>query len=351
MADVISPNQARILVSELIGLRTKLGESAFVEHKTVAAVLEIAKVRKGQAARVRAEATTAKAAQIAAESALKSTVPGFGPRGGLPRDKPSLIRLCKECGLSQDGLIGELKERLTEYVDLIGRNDRERSIKTLEQAEQEVRAQGDLEVRARLAQALAMSSMGQQGDPSLGKATGLQSGSVALSSQAQSSQPTPGPAIVINQEQLDSLITDRLRAAGVLWQKDVQAGMDLKLTESVSQVLTQHQLSQLQTAANSAVSTALEQNGGMVAELSAATLALSAQQSLAMTSVQDLYQGYPQTPQLAIPDQPLVGVDGNAALSVVEIPVDDDAPMQSELEKEQEALHLQLESMMDPVSA
>ena len=350
-ADTISPNQARILVSELIDLRTRLGKFAFVEHKTVAAALEIAKVRKGQAARVRAEAAAAKAAQIAAKSALKSTVPGFGPRGGLPRDKPSLIRLCKECGLSQDGLIGELKERLTEYVDLIGRNDRERSIKTLEQAEQEVRAQGDLEVRARLAQALAMSSMGQQGDPSLGKATGLQSGSVALSSQAQSSQPTPGPAIVINQEQLDSLITDRLRAAGVLWQKDVQAGMDLKLTETVSQVLTQHQLSQLQTAANSAVSTALEQNGGMVAELSAATLALSAQQSLAMTSLQDLYQGYAQPPQLAIPDQPLVGVDGNAALSVVDIPVEDDAPMQSELEKEQEALHLQLETMLAPVNA
>ena len=245
MADVISPNQARILVSELIDLRTKLGESAFVEHKTVAAVLEIAKVRKGQAARVRAEATTAKAAQIAAESALKSTVPGFGPRGGLPRDKPSLIRLCKECGLSQDGLIGELRERLTEYVDLIGRNDRERSIKTLEQAEQEVReeadTQGDLEVRRRLGQALAMSSMGQQGDPSMGTATALQSGSAASSSQAPSLQQTPGQAIVVTPERLDALIAARLTAAGVLWQKDVERGLDQKLTASVTQVLTQHQ--------------------------------------------------------------------------------------------------------------
>ena len=49
-----------------------------------------------------------------AEQALR--IIGFGPQRGLRRDKPSLRKLCWDCGLAEDGTVADLRTRLQEWL-------------------------------------------------------------------------------------------------------------------------------------------------------------------------------------------------------------------------------------------
>ena len=86
--------------------------------------------------------------------------------------------------------------------------------------------------------------------------------------------------------------------------------MEEKMVQHANQALGQVNLTQLQVAANSAITTALQATGGSMSELSAAASTLSAQQERAMSALETLWIQY-QTPS----DSSVIAGDGEVLMN------------------------------------
>jgi len=104
---------AQVLV-DLVDLRNKMGmEFSFLEDDVVLRALEIARSRSGIMTRIR---KAAKDEQKQATPVTSASASSFGPRGGLPRTKAALQAVLRSIGLSDEGTVGELRERIKEHM-------------------------------------------------------------------------------------------------------------------------------------------------------------------------------------------------------------------------------------------
>ena len=101
---------------ELVELRNKMGfELAFLGNDKVTEAVRIARISSGVMVRLRG-AAQAERGPTALPSA-SSSGPGFGPRGGLPRDKPSLQAFARRMRLDDSGTIAQLQVRIREAAE------------------------------------------------------------------------------------------------------------------------------------------------------------------------------------------------------------------------------------------
>lgn len=234
-----------MLLGELVEYRTKVGlRHAFVGHPVVERAIQIAIARKGAQARVKAGAAAAKQAQISetvgGSGASASTgIIGFGPRGGLPRDKPSLRKLCRDCGLSDEGTVPTLRTRLQEFVAMLPKTEAERRIMVAE-------AQENAERNRELAAAASRSGPG--GSSASAPQPSVQQPSTPDSQppmeetlrrmvqEAMSQQASAAGAATPSSEQLQSLMEGTLTN---LLGANPRAAMNDAATEAATACLTQ----------------------------------------------------------------------------------------------------------------
>ena len=90
----------------MIYLRQRVGyQTAFLGNRVVEQALEVAKQPKRAMPQIRMQAVVERVGTNPAPSAL------LGPRGGIPKDKASLIMLAGSLGLSQEGTLAALQTR------------------------------------------------------------------------------------------------------------------------------------------------------------------------------------------------------------------------------------------------
>ena len=101
---------------ELVELRNKMGfELAFLGNDKVAEAVRIARISSGVMGRLRG-AAQAERGPTSSPSASSAGL-GFGPRGGLPRDKPSLQAFARRMRLDDSGTIAQLQVRIREAAE------------------------------------------------------------------------------------------------------------------------------------------------------------------------------------------------------------------------------------------
>ena len=97
---------------ELVELRNKMGfETAFLGNDKVLEAIRIARSSAGVMARLRGAAHAERGPPT---SSTASSNPGFGPRGGLPRDKAGLQAVARGMKLDDTGTIAQLTVRIKE---------------------------------------------------------------------------------------------------------------------------------------------------------------------------------------------------------------------------------------------
>ena len=98
------------ILQDLLFLRQKMGYAmAFLGNSRVEEALQITRPPRG----VLNSRLQQKIAQVGARPAPKALL---GPRGGLPKDKSSLILLARSLGVSDDGTVAVLNQRCREAL-------------------------------------------------------------------------------------------------------------------------------------------------------------------------------------------------------------------------------------------
>ena len=118
-----------VIFVELLDLRRELTlRFAFIENRAVSQALDIVQQRRGNAKRMKdaRKAAQKQQLQVAVPAAtLHAAIPGVGPRGGLPRTKAPLQKLCRDAGLEDHGTVAQSTERLREFTSMLPKTEME----------------------------------------------------------------------------------------------------------------------------------------------------------------------------------------------------------------------------------
>jgi len=116
-------------VMDLVYLRNKLGfDLAFLENDLVLRAMQIARPRHNVMTHLRAavvdQLVSSPKIEIKEEGSSEGSarqVPGFGPRGGLPKTKAALQAIARSIGITEIGTVAELKKNIQEATEGIPR--------------------------------------------------------------------------------------------------------------------------------------------------------------------------------------------------------------------------------------